>query len=89
MKVQMVCLANADVERGRALVGVLLENGLPVVDAHGPRWMRLTVDSGRDTIPKGLVIDILPRDVLEFDVLAEDRDDCRGIVQMDPIPCGL
>lgn len=85
MKIQMVCLANSKTERGRILVGVLLENGIPVMDADGPRWMRLALDPKRQTIPAGLVVDVLPRDMIEFEaVQVHDRADCKGVVVFDP-----
>lgn len=85
MKIQMVCLANSTVEGGRVLVGILLQDGIPLVDSMGPRWIRLVMAPKRPTIPAGLVVDIVPRDILEFEALsAQDFHDCKGTVVFDP-----
>lgn len=85
MKIQMVCLANSKVEKGRVLVGILLQDGIPLVDSMGPRWIRLALEPKRPSIPVGLVIDIVPRDILEFEAVAvQDIRDCKGTVVFDP-----
>jgi hypothetical protein len=85
MKIQMVCLANSTVEKGRVLVGILIKDGIPLVDSLGPRWIRLAVGPKQPTIPAGMVIDIVPRDILEFEaVMLDDLRDCKGTVVFDP-----
>lgn len=81
----MVCLANSTVARGRIIVGVLMAEGVPMVDEDGPRWLQLVVDSHRLEIPTGLVVDILPRDIVEFEALGMDgTEHCRGKILYDP-----
>jgi hypothetical protein len=85
MKIQMVCLANSNKNGGRLLVGILVQDGIPMVDATGPRWIRLAMELKRPYIPAGLVVDIVPRDILEFEATsAQDLRDCRGTVIFDP-----
>lgn len=81
----MVCLANSKVEKGRIMVGVLMENGIPVVDANGPRWLHLVLDMKRPTVPAGLIVDVLPRDVIEIEApMVDSLEECRGTVVFDP-----
>jgi hypothetical protein len=85
MRVQMVCLTNSQVERGRVVMGILMENGLPVMDAAGPKWLHLVMDPKRATVPAGLVVDLLPRDIIELDITAMPSfTKCPETVVFDP-----
>ncbi len=85
MKVQMVILANAREQRGRSLVGILLAEGRPVLRNGRPHWVRPLLRRDRHYIPMAMVVDLLPQDVIEFELLpGASVDELGGWVEMDP-----
>lgn len=85
MRVKMICMANAKHGNGmlRSLIGLYYRDGLAEIDQ--PRWIWASVDGKRRGIESGLVADLGPGDVLEFDVLDLDREEaCGGLVRIDP-----
>lgn len=84
MKIQMVIMANACEHRGRSLLGILLQDGKPVFRNGRPHWLRPVMDTDRHHVPSALVVDLIPFDVVEVDLLdTADLEDPEGWLQVD------
>ena len=84
MKVQMVVLANASEQRGRSLMGILCKNGKPLQRFDRPHWLRPVIRRERPFIPKSLIVDVLPLDLVSFDLLpGENPEVAGGTVEVD------
>lgn len=68
MRIQMVVLANAEEQRGRLLAGVLLEHGAPAMKGGKLHWLRLQVRKDKAYIPKALIVDVRPLDIISFEL---------------------
>ncbi len=84
MKVQMVVLANAAEHRGRSLMGILCKDGKPVLRNGCPHWLRPVIRRDRPYIPKPLIVDVRPLDLVSFDLLpGESPDVAGGVIEVD------
>ncbi len=76
----MVVLGNSVERRGRSLVGILLQEGRPLMKLGRPQWIRPCLNKERPHVPIAMIVDLLPRDVIEFDLPSgasfEDADGC-------------
>jgi hypothetical protein len=85
MRIQMVVLANAEEQRGRLLAGVLLEHGAPAMEGGKPHWLRLQVRKDKAYIPKALIVDVRPLDIISFELHdGGDLADAAEWVVIDP-----
>jgi hypothetical protein len=85
MNIQFVCLANSLQEGGRRLAGLLLRNNKLVFQNGKPQWIRPVMRGFQHGFLTGLVVDLLPLDVLEIEVLeTHDDESCEGRVFCDP-----
>lgn len=87
MRVKMICMANAKLGNGmlRSLIGIHYQGSLLPQRQRRPQWMWLSTDGKRRGIESGLVVDLGPGDVLEFEVLDRDQEEnCSGLVRVDP-----
>ena len=83
----MVCMANAKQGNGllRNLIGIYCGTASPDQPIERPQWLWLSADGKQRGIESGLVVDLGPGDVLEFNVFDVDHAvDCNGLVKIDP-----
>jgi hypothetical protein len=77
MKTKMLIVANATGKLGRILVAIEMDGSKPVKDRDGNNvWKRLVVDFKTLAMPTGLVVDLIPGDMITVDVLVTKKAVC-------------
>jgi len=77
MKTKMLIVANATGKLGRILVAIEMDGNKPVKDRDGNNvWKRLVVDFKTLAMPTGLVVDLIPGDLITVDVLVTKKAVC-------------
>jgi len=77
----MLIVANATGKLGRILVAIEMDGNKPVKDRDGNNvWKRLVVDFKTLAMPTGLVVDLIPGDLITVDVISTKK----AVSQVDP-----